>query len=178
MALGSAGAFMSALMEGGSVKDELIGWKRFRASTPLTHWQIAATKYTAVAIVYSFSLLLGFFSLFLVKSCLGEAMDKNAIALLLAINLAMTSIPVTIQILLLLFHSLEKVFMIMFTVGVVLEICFIPTMMKTEGLELSEIKARVIPYLVHFSPFCIPISILLMGLGFLSTALLTKRREK
>lgn len=170
------GAMLMSLAESDE-HETAVGWRRFRMTLPVSPWKYALAKFTFVAIILAAAMVLGIIYMAISCSISGTAFDGRMIGMILVIFTMMLAFAMLMKILVFVFGSMEKagiaaVFISLFAVA--------PIMFRKDRNEAPNLNAmnELFDKAAELAPFMPLIMIGLLGLGYVVTALMLKRRER
>ena len=152
-------------------------WRRFRMTLPVSPWKYALAKFTFVAIILAAAMVLGIVYMAISCSISGTAFDGRMIGMILVILTMMLAFAMLMKILVFVFGSMEKagvasVIISLFAVA--------PIMFREDRNEAPNLNAmnELFDKAAELAPFMPLIMIALLGLGYVVTALMLRRRER
>lgn len=170
------GAMLMSLAESDE-HETAVGWRRFRMTLPVSPWKYALAKFTFVAIIFAAAMVLGIIYMAISCSISGTAFDGRMIGMILVILTMMLAFAMLMKILVFIFGSMEKagvasVIISLFAVA--------PIMFRKDRNEAPNLNAmnELFDKAAKLAPFMPLIMIGLLGLGYVVTALMLKRRER
>lgn len=170
------GAMLMSLAESDE-HETAVGWRRFRMTLPVSPWKYALAKFTFVAIILAAAMVLGIIYMAISCSISGTAFDGRMIGMILVIFTMMLAFAMLMKILVFVFGSMEKAgiaatFISLFVVA--------PIMFRKDRNEAPNLNAinELFDKAAELAPFMPLIMIGLLGLGYVVTALMLKRRER
>lgn len=170
------GAMLMSLAESDEHETAAV-WRRFRMTLPVSPWKYAFAKFTFVAIILAAAMVLGIIYMAISCSISGTAFDGRMIGMILVIFTMMLAFAMLMKILVFVFGSMEKagiaaVFISLFAVA--------PIMFREDRNEAPNLNAmnELFDKAAKLAPFMPLIMIGLLGLGYVVTALMLKRRER
>lgn len=170
------GAMLMSLAESDE-HETAVGWRRFRMTLPVSPWKYALAKFTFVAIILAAAMVLGIIYMAISCSISGTAFDGRMIGMILVIFTMMLAFAMLMKILVFVFGSMEKAgiaatFISLFAVA--------PIMFREDRNEAPNLNAmnELFDKAAELAPFMPLIMIGLLGLGYVVTALILKRRER
>lgn len=170
------GAMLMSLAESDE-HETAVGWRRFRMTLPVSPWKYALAKFTFVAIILAAAMVLGIIYMAISCSISVTAFDGRMIGMILVILTMMLAFAMLMKILVFVFGSMEKagiaaVFISLFAVA--------PIMFRKDRNEAPNLNAinELFDKAAELAPFMPLIMIALLGLGYVVTALMLKRRER
>ena len=170
------GAMLMSLAESDE-HETAVGWRRFRMTLPVSPWKYALAKFTFVAIILAAAMVLGIIYMAISCSISGTAFDGRMSGMILVILTMMLAFAMLMKILVFVFGSMEKagvaaVIISLFAVA--------PIMFRKDRNEAPNLNAmnELFDKAAELAPFMPLIMIGLLGLGYVVTALMLKRRER
>ena len=170
------GAMLMSLAESDEHETAAM-WRRFRMTLPVSPWKYALAKFTFVAIIFAAAMVLGIIYMAISCSISGTAFDGRMIGMILVILTMMLAFAMLMKILVFVFGSMEKagvaaVIISLFAVA--------PIMFRKDRNEAPNLDAmnELFDKAAKLAPFMPLIMIGLLGLGYVVTALILKRRER
>lgn len=170
------GAMLVCLAESDAHETAAV-WRRFRMTLPVSPWKYALAKFTFVAIILAAAMVLGIVYMAISCSISGTAFDGRMIGMILVILTMMLAFAMLMKILVFVFGSMEKA-----SVAAVIISLFAvaPIMFREDRNEAPNLDAmnNLFDKAAKLAPFMPLIMIGLLGLGYVATALMLKRRER
>ena len=170
------GAMLMSLAES-DAHETSAAWRRFRMTLPVSPWKYALAKFTFVAIILAVAIVVGIGYMALSCSISGTVFDGRMIGTILVILTMMLAFAMLMKILVFIFGSVEKsgvaaVIISLFAVA--------PTMFREDNDEAPNIDGinALFDKAGELAPFMPLIMIGLLGLGYVVTSLMLKRRER
>lgn len=174
----SALGYLFALVEGAAVKDEGIGWRRFRRTTPIPPICYALANYCLLLFWFVVGILLALCYLAVTFLLSGRTMDANVLGGVATVAIVILVFTVVLQLLTMLYHSLDKAGFTLMAVCGVCWVYFVSTTPTTEGDLPADMVGYVFDKIAGFLPVASVIGIVTYAAGFLGMTLLLQRREK
>ncbi|MGN0425347.1 MAG: hypothetical protein ACI4FY_08525 [Acetatifactor sp.] len=174
----SALGYIFALVEGATVKDEGIGWRRFRRTTPIQPICYALVKYLLLLFWFVVGNLLALCYLTVTFLLSGRTLDSSVPAGIATAAIVVLVFTIALQLLTMLFHSLDKAGFTLMAVFFVGWIYFVSTTPVTEGDLPADMVGYLFDKIAGFLPVAAVVGVVTYVAGFLGMTLLLQRREK
>ena len=170
--------YLFALVEGAAVKDEGIGWRRFRRTTPIPPVCYAFVNYSLLLFWFVVGILLSLCYLAVTFLLSGRTMYANVLGGVATVAIVILVFTVVLQLLTMLYHSLDKAGFTLMAVFGGCWVYFVSTTPPTEGDLPADLVGYVFDKIAGFLPVAAVIGIVTYAAGFLGMTLLLQRREK
>ena len=168
-----------SMVEAGTVKDELIAWKKFRRTTPVSPICFAAARYLMQLVVSVSACVVAF--VYTAAMCLisGRTVTFRELKAVIVMAVAVSVISIILQLLVMVFHSLDKAgfaLMVMFAVPWTIYV-FQATPTQNAALP-ADLLSYCFDKLSGFFTLAVLLGIAAWCLGLFGMTALLKRREK
>lgn len=161
-----------------AARDEIGLWHRFRCSTPAAPQIYALAKYACLLLVILAGMVLSIGYFALIGWMDGNGIQPEYIAVMIAMQLLCTSGNVLMQVMTMVFRSMDKAGIFVTGVGFCAAIPFVYTATVRAETEDPIDFQKIEEFCVSVLPLTPLLLLVVIGIGFLVTWALLKRREK